>query len=199
MGFGDAGLEGRSIFRALARQGPMETSSPLNPYAPPAAPIDTAPAEGPLELASLLHRWAGAMVDNILALVITWVIELGVGLGTPRLLFDYTVTASLVSWAPFLGVWALQSYFIATRGQSIGKMVMRTRIVDEYGNRASFTRAVVLRTWVFLAIINIPVVGRYLHVIDVLFIFGRGRRCLHDWLAGTNVVRVHPVSAASPP
>ena len=173
----------------------METSSPLNPYAPPAAPTDSEPAPdgAPTELASLGRRWLGAAVDNIVAIVLMRATGMVFDLGTARSFFDFDTT-SLFGWAPFLAVWALQSYFIATRGQSIGKMLLRMRIVDMDGNRSPFVRAAVVRTWVFLALFQIPVVGQFIHIADVLCIFGRERRCLHDMLAGTKVVNVHPIS-----
>jgi len=52
-----------------------------------------------------------------------------------------TAFETLVWWAPYVAVWSLQSYFIVTRGQSIGKMVVGTRIVDLRGNRPSFVQA----------------------------------------------------------
>jgi uncharacterized RDD family membrane protein YckC len=36
----------------------------------------------------------------------------------------------------------------------------------------------------------IPVIGPYLSLVDVVFIFGSERRCIHDRLAGTKVVKV---------
>jgi uncharacterized RDD family membrane protein YckC len=40
----------------------------------------------------------------------------------------------------------------------------------------------------------IPVIGGFLPLVDVLFIFRHDRRCIHDLLAGTNVVKVRKAS-----
>jgi len=37
---------------------------------------------------------------------------------------------------------------------------------------------------------QVPQVGGLIGLVDILFIFGKERRCLHDLLAGTRVVNV---------
>ncbi len=78
---------------------------------------------------------------------------------------------------------------IYTRGQSVGKQACSSRIVGIDGQRAPLVRAVVLRTWAPLALPMLPWVGGLLAAVDVLFVFRRDRRCLHDLVAGTRVVR----------
>ena len=38
----------------------------------------------------------------------------------------------------------------------------------------------------------VPVLGPLASFVDILFIFGASRRCVHDLIAGTQVVRVGP-------
>jgi uncharacterized RDD family membrane protein YckC len=81
---------------------------------------------------------------------------------------------------------------LARRGQTIGKIVAGTRVVLLDGSPAPFKKIVVLRTWVFHLLSYIPGVNRLAPVvglIDALYIFRADRRCLHDQLAGTKVVR----------
>jgi hypothetical protein len=47
-----------------------------------------------------------------------------------------------------------------------------------------------VRTWVPLFLPLLPFVGSLIAVLDLLFIFGPSRRCLHDQVAGTRVVLV---------
>jgi uncharacterized RDD family membrane protein YckC len=172
----------------------------LNPYAPPMADIasEVSPAAGPQELASRWQRLGGALVDGLLGglAVIpaivgrTRAIDLGVQVGSSPIDFSDTTTLGLASTASFLSYWGLQSYFIATRGQSVGKIVAGTRIVAVDGSRASFARAVLVRTWAFLLVAYVPLVGGYVVWADFPFIFGSSKRCLHDFVAGTKVVRV---------
>ena len=80
----------------------------------------------------------------------------------------------------------LQWNLIATRGQSIGKLVFCIRIVTMNGRLPGFLHGVLLRNWVrHLLATLIPFFG----LIDVLTIFGESRRCIHDYLAGTRVVQ----------
>lgn len=82
---------------------------------------------------------------------------------------------------------------LTVRGQTFGKLMLRVQIVRvPDGARAGFVRAVLLRTVLF------PVMAflMYLHplaqlmlLLDVLLIFRKDRRCLHDFVADTCVAR----------
>lgn len=82
---------------------------------------------------------------------------------------------------------------LTVRGQTIGKLLLRVQIVrqpDE--SRAGFIRAVLLRS-VLLPFVGFLTSMHPLALImllaDVLFIFRQDRRCLHDLLADTRVIR----------
>jgi uncharacterized RDD family membrane protein YckC len=94
---------------------------------------------------------------------------------------------TLIAW---LGLMAAQAYLITRTGQSIGKRFCRIRIVrwNDDGT-AGFVRGVLLRMWLLEPLAFIPFVGRFLFLVDVIFIFRDDRRCLHDLVAGTKVVR----------
>lgn len=81
--------------------------------------------------------------------------------------------------------------FLSTRGQSMGKMAMKIKIIDyNTGETAGFFRAVFMRGFVGGLPRLIPIVGGLYDLADPLFIFGEERRCLHDMIGGTSVVRV---------
>jgi uncharacterized RDD family membrane protein YckC len=177
------------------------TSDP-NPYQSPATDVepDVDPAMVPgqrLELAGRWRRLWGAIVDGLLftltglpAMVTgSRPFELKVSVGESPLRLSDTSTAGLISSGAFLLLVVLQSYFIHTRGQSLGKQACSTRIVGIDGRPAPFVKAVVLRTWVPLALPMLTGVGGLLALVNVLFVFRRDRRCLHDLVAGTRVVR----------
>ncbi len=93
-----------------------------------------------------------------------------------------------------LGVLALavvQIWMISTRGQSIGKRVFGVRIVrDLDGALPGFVHGWLLRSFVPGLIGMIPLGGGFLFaLVDVCFIFRRDRRCIHDFIAGTRVVK----------
>ena len=62
------------------------------------------------------------------------------------------------------------------------------RIVRLDGRPVGFVEAVLLRSWMFGLLGWVPRAGSFLGLADILFIFRRDRRCLHDLLAGTKVI-----------
>jgi len=83
----------------------------------------------------------------------------------------------------------MHGYLLVTRGQTIGKALLKLRIVRPDGSRASIGRVIGLR-YAAPALLNVmPAVGMIFTLGDVLFIFRESRRCLHDQIADTIVVQ----------
>ena len=82
----------------------------------------------------------------------------------------------------------IHGYLIATRGQTVGKALLKIRIVRSDGSPASFGRIVGLRYLPTSVLASIPVIGTIYGLLDVLLIFRASRRCLHDNIADTIVV-----------
>src|SRR5882757_3093202 len=94
-----------------------------------------------------------------------------------------TVVA-LIAWC------VITAWFVAANGQSIGKRLVGIKVVRTDGSRASFARIFLLRNVVNGLPNFLPYLGwLYQLVIDPLFIFQDSRRCLHDMIADTIVVR----------
>jgi uncharacterized RDD family membrane protein YckC len=95
----------------------------------------------------------------------------------------------LLLFAGGLALLVYQCILLSTRGQTIGKTVMKVRIVrfDDNTN-PGFASAVMLRTFVPGIIGVIPCLGGIFTLADILFIFGEENRCIHDYIAGTKVV-----------
>ena len=91
-----------------------------------------------------------------------------------------------------VGMFALvivQIWLISTRGQTLGKMIFGIRIVRaDNGQYPGFLRGWLLRNFVPGIVECIPFLGGFFFLVDVCFIFGAERRCLHDLIAGTRVV-----------
>lgn len=102
-----------------------------------------------------------------------------------RLSYGSTILYSILGIGIFL---AINGYFLAKQGQTIGKIAVKTRIVDLNGNICPFAKMFVLRYVVLWAIHTIPIIGNIVGLVDVLFIFGKEKRCIHDYIAGTKVV-----------
>jgi uncharacterized RDD family membrane protein YckC len=83
----------------------------------------------------------------------------------------------------------IQLVLLTTQGQTIGKRIVSVRIVcNDTGENPGFLKAVLLRAIVNGLIAAIPGVGAFYSLVDILFIFGNERRCIHDMIAGTRVV-----------
>lgn len=85
------------------------------------------------------------------------------------------------------GYLIVQAYFLATRGQSIGKIIVKIRIVDAHtGASGGFLQNVFLREMLNALLSMIP----FYFLVDSAFILQNDRRCIHDHIAGTVVVDV---------
>ncbi len=79
-----------------------------------------------------------------------------------------------------------QLYILTMSGQTIGKRMMKIKIIkSDTGENPGFVIAVLLRSLV-PSLIN-SVVGIF-SIVDYCFIFREDRRCIHDLLASTDVI-----------
>lgn len=159
---------------------------------------------------------------RLLARVIDWAIELACSI--PGLLylgpeFLQMLTAAMQGHEPDLqqldmtriaigglmlfGGWLLvlviQVWLLSTRGQSIGKLITRIRIVRIDGSSAGIVHAWLMRealvTIIGVMLGMLPFIGPILlrpsfHVTDWCMIFRADQRCLHDLIAGTKVIKL---------
>ncbi|MFI5347568.1 MAG: RDD family protein [Elusimicrobiota bacterium] len=87
----------------------------------------------------------------------------------------------------------VQFWLLSRRGQTLGKLIMGIRIVRTTDlKNGGFVKNVLERVAVGVLIGMIPRVGPFYALADILFIFRRDRRCLHDLIAGTRVVKIAP-------
>ena len=127
------GIEEPTLARALkAPESIAQLSLPMterNPYAPPQAEVRDAPAALPTKgsLATRTLRLAGGIVDSVALAVFVVPFLLFTGDWTAAISGELSYgTISLVGFASFT---AMQGYLLATRGQTIGKWLVGTRIV----------------------------------------------------------------------
>ena len=94
-----------------------------------------------------------------------------------------------------MGILSLVAYlvinyrFLVANGQTIGKKVLEIKIVDLNGNVPVFQPQLLIRYAVYLLPGQIPFVGQLFSFINVLFIFTKEKRCIHDLVAKTKVVK----------
>jgi uncharacterized RDD family membrane protein YckC len=85
----------------------------------------------------------------------------------------------------------INGYLLATKGQTVGKLLMGIRIEDAAtGQLIPMGRMVGLRDLPIMLASMIPVIGGIVGLVDGGLIFRQNHRCLHDDLAKTKVVTV---------
>ena len=91
--------------------------------------------------------------------------------------------------ACMIGFLAVNAYLLATRGQTVGKIVMKTRIVDyRSGNLVPIVPLFLKRYLLVWLLVQIPFFGGIFNFINTMSIFRAPKRCIHDEIAGTKVV-----------
>lgn len=144
----------------------------------------------PANLASRGKRLGGILIDAGVLLVILVPIALfSVGL---RALFGRDAVSPgrrLLLECVAAAVWfVLNGPLLATKGQTIGKKAVGTRIVDLQGGLPPLSHLLALRYIVPWLVGAVPFLGGLFSLADALLVFGPERRCIHDYLAGTRVV-----------
>ena len=83
---------------------------------------------------------------------------------------------------------ALQGWLLFNRQQTIGKALLDMRIVGMEQDSVPAGKLYGLRYFVFHVLAQLPGINLIM-LIDPLLIFRSDRRCLHDHLAGTQVIQ----------
>ncbi len=165
-----------------------------NPYRAPEALI--ADLSGDSELADLGQRLAAALLDVALLLCIMLPAMYFGGY------FDAVMDAvrtgekspftMILMWSG-IGILVfvlVQGFPLNATGQTWGKRILGIKIVDLHGRKPSFARLLAMRYLSVNVVSLIPILGSILPLINVLMVFRKDRRCGHDLIAGTQVVKV---------
>jgi uncharacterized RDD family membrane protein YckC len=187
----------------------MTDTTAQNPFAPPRALVEdhfNAPEE--MVTATRMSRFLAFLVDvspgfviGIVAVVMGAAMLPGLFSGhfDPRSAsfatfgaFFLLVFVGIIAWT----VWNI--VLLYKYGQTIGKKVMGIRVVRMDGSRVTFARFFFLRglamgviVWVVSLVgmaVHLHFLGNIVSLVDYLMIFGAAHRCLHDYIADTQVV-----------
>jgi uncharacterized RDD family membrane protein YckC len=163
-----------------------------NPYAAPAVEV-VAPqrASHEFRLATRGQRLVAAIIDWATFLPMMLPMWLMGGDREPTDWDSDGMLAMAMSGFVWLAIAIVHGYLLVTEGASIGKKLLRIRIVTTEGERVNTAKLLILRTALpFLASGACCCgAGPIVTFVDALFIFGSERRCLHDLLAGTIVIQ----------
>ena len=150
-----------------------------------------------IELASLAQRLQAAILDKIIfptIMLIPFIIgfdlvnvEAGMD-GVLAVPFSTQLKVSLLEIILFM---ALNSYLLKEYGQTLGKRIVGIAVVGEDGNKLSLQDMITKRYLPFWVAAYIPMFGFLIIMANALAIFrGNKRRCLHDDLAKTIVIKL---------
>ncbi len=168
----------------------------VNPYSP-TAEVASDPfgydASGQ-KLATRGERFLGALIDWIIQLILVLPLAIGLGIFVGMQMSESRAASLIAELAGgVMGVvifLAVNGYLLATQGRTVGKMVMKTRIVDRNTNQIQPFWPLILKRYSWLWLLTlIPIVGGIIPLIDALMIFRANIACLHDDVANTKVIK----------
>lgn len=167
-----------------------------NPFQPPAAPVADVVDASQQQLAGRWARLGASFIDGLILTPVTFPVGYALGIYNFSAKPQHPLIDSiLMSVLMFIMFAAIQSYFLAKTGQTIGKKALGIRIVNLDDKIPSLRRLVGIRYAIMYLVTAIPFIGAVIGIVDILMIFRSDKRCLHDLVAGTRVVRNSPAPA----
>jgi uncharacterized RDD family membrane protein YckC len=182
---------------------PMSTDM-NNQYAPPKSVVaDVGVTDVDSDKASRWSRLGASMIDGFVVVVglgpsyyqifTSIVSSKTAALNASKGLNIWLELARTGTWFYLAIIWlllilAVNIYLMRRNGQTIGKKLVGIKVVRVDGSPVSLSRNLFLRYFCNLAISMVPGAGSVYSLIDSLMIFGKERRCIHDYMADTIVI-----------
>jgi len=181
----------------------MSNQAASNRYAPPSAEVSDAPEETG-ELAGRGTRLVAAILDGLILCIFIYT-PLLVGGGFAALTsaavsgstlriwqaigMSMLSTVGIVMLVGLLAFIGITIYLVNKNGQNIGKKMMGIKVVRSDGSKVGLGRIFWLRNVIGWIVAIIPLVGSLYGLIASLMIFSEPRRCIHDRIADTIVIK----------
>ncbi len=169
-----------------------ETANEDSPYKPPAVPLTEPTREDDFELAGRGTRLLAHLADTFLY-IIPFIPVLASGGIEESAIMEMSETVLgvvgifAILW--LLALFVINMILLYRNGQTIGKRLLSIKIVRVDGSRAGLPRIIFLRGLIIGLLNNIPFIGNIIFLVDALLIFQKSRRCLHDFIADTIVIK----------
>lgn len=163
-------------------------SEPFNPYAPPQANVILAASGNELPPASRWHRVLASLLDTIILMVAVLPLEwLAGSFGRMQNASLFDLESVLWSAVSF-GLWVLINWTPLLDGQTIGKRVLKIKVVRKDGSPCDRKHNILWRMLPIQVVVLVPVIGVLVVLADCFSIFRSSRYTLHDDVAVTKVV-----------
>lgn len=145
-----------------------------------------------LNLASRWDRFWAFLIDSlILTVVIFFLVYITIGLDGITSSATLSMKHTLLTGALAVSVFALINFKpLVENGQTIGKLALGIKIVTLSGELPKVGTHLLKRYGIYLLIGYLPFIGQILYFVNLLIIFGKQKRCGHDFVAGTKVVKI---------
>jgi len=161
-----------------------------NPYQAPQTTVADVASHGGTELATRSSRLTAIFLDGLILAAIWVPILFGTGYWQ-KAMANALSTGSLLLY--FVGGFALfvlvQGWPLAQSAQTWGKKLLGIRIVHLDGSQPTLATLLLKRYLPIQVVSAIPLIGWIASLVDALFIFRDDRRCVHDLIAGTQVIK----------
>lgn len=146
---------------------------------------------GNIELASLPQRLGGALIDGVIGVAAAIAMAMTIGTWEKTLQgIEPTLLETLIQGVFGFAFFVLvHGHLLKTSGQTVGKRIVGSKIVLINDAPAPFFTIIFRRSLPVALASIIPYIGGLLIIIDSLLVFRADRRCAHDLIAGTKVIR----------
>ena len=164
----------------------MQDSSGENQYAAPAAMLAEVVQPGS-DLAGRGQRLAATLLDGLFL-----VLAIMVGMFPVMVMgrdADASDWAMIVILLAVVALLVVNAVLVARSGQTLAKYLLKIRVVRSDGSDAGLARIFFARYLVVTVLGALPFIGAFVGLADALMIFRDNRRCLHDEIADTIVVK----------
>lgn len=159
-----------------------------NNYAAPEAELETKNDQEAV-LASRWARLGAAIIDGLIMIIPAFLVTF-LFIGS----FDMEAMAEISLFTNFIiGLVNIALFFVIhgkvlfSNGQTWGKRVAGIKIV-KMSNEQMDNFTLIKRYAFYFGVSIVPLIGGLLSLVNVLCIFAGSKRCLHDHVAGTQVV-----------
>jgi len=143
------------------------------------------------ELASRWERLWAALIDGLILMAIVLPVMYltggfdGISEGVAPS-FGYSLGLGSLAIVVFF---VINGKLLINEGQTIGKRNQGIKISALDGSLANVKDHLIKRYSFYFLVGYIPFIGQIISNVNVLFIFGKNKRCIHDYVAGTQVIK----------
>jgi uncharacterized RDD family membrane protein YckC len=160
-----------------------------NPYETPMSTLTEAPNENETLLASRWKRFLASIADAIIYFISSVPLYAYKQYVLNKEWSDYVsfeFMAGEIAYT-FIMFSLINGYLLKTNGQTLGKYIFKIKIATIYYTKPTLFNALMVRTFLFW-LISYHEWLVFLCLLDILFIYRKDMRCLHDHVARTTVI-----------